>query len=96
MTPPAPRGRWVTGYGLRTLQTAALETVTLYGLIVWIYVAAVAATDLDRLNEQLVRWLPLRIDTAGVVCFVASAIAFLMLDVEGARIRGSSRSEEPG
>jgi hypothetical protein len=93
MTPSVSGGGWLVCHRLRT---AVLETVALFGLIAWVYVAAVAATDLERLDEQFGRWLPLRIDTAGVLCFAASAIAFLLLGIDGDRIGGDNGSEDPG
>jgi hypothetical protein len=67
--------------GSNAASTAALETMALYGLLVWLYSAAVAATDLDSLNDRLIHWLPLRIDTAGAVSFLVSALSFLLLQV---------------
>jgi hypothetical protein len=65
--------------GSNAASTAALETTALYGLLVWVYSAAVAATDLDSLDDRLIHWLPLRIDTAGAVGFLVSALSFLLL-----------------
>jgi hypothetical protein len=67
--------------GSAAVWTAALETTALYGLLVWVYAAAVAATDLDSIDDQLIHWLPLRIDTAGAVGFGVSALSFLLLQV---------------
>lgn len=61
--------------------TATLETVTLFGLLTWIYVAVVAVTDMGSLNDKLIHWLPLRIDTAGTIGFGLSVLAFLMIDL---------------
>jgi hypothetical protein len=72
-----PRGR-------RTV-TAALETVALYGLLVWVYVALVAAFRPNDLAESIAGWLPLRRDTAGTLCFAASAVAYATLEVRGTR-----------
>lgn len=69
----------------RRVLVALLELVALYALLGWIYVALSAAFHPDRLVDAVVHWLPLRKDTFGVVCFAASAAAYLLLDVLGAR-----------
>ena len=71
------RSRWTVG----SARTATLETMALYGLLVWAYAAVVAATDLDSIDDRLIHWLPLRIDTAGAVGFGVSALSFLLLQV---------------
>jgi hypothetical protein len=63
------------------MMVASLETTALYGLLVWAYSAAVAVIDIGRLNDQLIHWLPLRIDTAGTVGFAVSALSFLLLQI---------------
>jgi hypothetical protein len=65
----------------RGLGRAVLETATLYGLLVWIYSAVVAATDPGDVNDKFIGWLPLRLDTAGTVGFAISMIGFLLLDL---------------
>jgi hypothetical protein len=67
------------------LVTALLETVTRYGLLGWLYVAAVAAVHPHYLPGALTHWLPLRRDTFGALCFAASAVGFLLLNVLGDR-----------
>jgi hypothetical protein len=65
--------------------TALLETITLYGLLGWVYVAIIAAVHPNHLAGALTHWLPLRQDTFGALCFAASAVSFLLLNVRGDR-----------
>jgi hypothetical protein len=65
--------------------SALLETATLYGLLVWVYAAAVAATDPGDVNDRFISWLPLRLDTAGTVGFAISMTGFLLLDLTRGR-----------
>jgi hypothetical protein len=78
--------RSITGEDRRRprLANALLETAALYGLLTWVYAAVVAAIDLDSINDRLLHWLPLRIDTAGIVGLAASALCFFVLNVRRA------------
>jgi hypothetical protein len=69
---------------------AACETVALFGLLGWLYVGVVAAADIERLDERLIHAVPLRIDTAGAICFILSVAAFLVLDTRRDRCGRSS------
>ena len=64
---------------MRTLR-AILKTVWLYSLALWVYAAAVALADPDRVSERflLIENLP-RTDTSGTIAFGVSAISFLVL-----------------
>jgi hypothetical protein len=44
----------------------------------WIYVAAFAAFNPEKLSEFIVGFIPIRRDTFGVVCFSASAVLFVL------------------
>ena len=59
---------------------AILKTVWLYSLALWVYAAAVALADPDRVSERflLIENLP-RTDTSGAIAFGVSAISFLAL-----------------
>jgi hypothetical protein len=59
---------------------AILRTVWLYSLVLWIYAAAVALADPDRVSERflLMKNLP-RTDTLGAIAFGVSAVSFLVL-----------------
>jgi hypothetical protein len=65
--------------GLRALR-AILKTVWLYSLALWVYAAAVALADPDRVSERflLIANLP-RTDTSGTIGFGVSALSFLVL-----------------
>jgi hypothetical protein len=65
------------------LLTGLLETITLYGLLGWCYVAAIAVVHPNHLAGALTHWLPLRRDTFGALCFTASAVSFLLLSLRG-------------
>ena len=64
---------------MRTLR-AILKTVWLYALALWVYAAAVALANPDRVPERflLMESLP-RTDTLGTIAFGVSALAFLVL-----------------
>jgi len=64
---------------MRTLH-AILKTVWLYSLALWVYAAAVALANPDRVSERflLIENLP-RTDTSGAIAFGVSAISFLVL-----------------
>jgi hypothetical protein len=76
----------------RRVLVAFLEAVALYALLGWIYVALSAAFRPDGLAEAVAHWLPLRKDTFGLICFVASAGAYFLLDLLGARPAWRRRS----
>jgi hypothetical protein len=59
---------------------AILKTVWLYSLALWIYAAAVALADPDRVSERflLMKQLP-RTDTSGAIAFGVSALSLLVL-----------------
>jgi hypothetical protein len=59
---------------------AILKTVWLYSLVLWMYAAAVALADPDRVSERflLMKNLP-RTDTLGAIAFGVSAVSFLVL-----------------
>jgi hypothetical protein len=67
------------------LLRAAAETVMVFGLLCWIYVAAVAAFRPDSLNASIASVLPLRRDTSSVLCFTASAFAAFLLHARTGR-----------
>ena len=71
VTPPARRSR----PALR----AAAETVMVFGLLGWIYVACIAAVRPFALSESVAVVLPIRRDTFGLCCFVCSGIAAFAL-----------------
>jgi hypothetical protein len=64
--------------GPRALGWALLETVVLYGLLGWVYVAAVAALRPNELPLPLTEWWRVRRDTFGICCFSCSACAFFL------------------
>lgn len=63
----------------RRVGSALLETAALYGLLTWVYVAIIAVTDLGSLNDRMVHWAPLRIDTAGAIALLISMCCFAIL-----------------
>ena len=65
------------------LLTGLLETLTVYGLLGWCYVAITAAVDPHHLTGALTHWLALRRDTFGALCFTASGVSFLLLNLRG-------------
>jgi hypothetical protein len=60
---------------VRATARAGAETVMAYGLLGWIYTAAVAACRPDALTVRISSMLPLRRDTFGTCCFTLSAVA---------------------
>ncbi|MGH6654364.1 MAG: hypothetical protein ACRDVE_04060 [Actinocrinis sp.] len=57
------------------------ETVAVYGLIGWLYVAAVAAARPQDLAVPIVAIVPLRRDTFGALCFGLSAASAFALQL---------------
>ena len=77
--------------------TALLEMLALYGIMGWLYVAVLATVRPDDLAHALTRWLPVRCDTFGTLCFGVSALAYLLLNVRtGKGIVCWPCSERPG
>jgi hypothetical protein len=62
-------------YPHRRLLRSAAETAMVFGLLGWLYVAAVAAFRPDDLSVHIAAILPLRRDTFGAACFVGSALS---------------------
>jgi hypothetical protein len=60
---------------------AALDAVALLGFLGWMYVAAVAAFRPDEMTAAISVLLPVRRDTFGAACFLASAVAAFLLQV---------------
>jgi hypothetical protein len=59
---------------------AILKTLWLYALALWIYAAAVALADPDRVPERLLLMKDLpRTDTSGFIAFAVSAVSFAVL-----------------
>jgi hypothetical protein len=59
---------------LRQAARPAAETAMVFGLLGWLYVAAVAATRPGSLSEHVAAVLPVRRDTFGAACFLVSAL----------------------
>jgi hypothetical protein len=59
--------------------TALLRTVWLYALAGFAYVALTAVFRPGQLSYHIWPGLPVRKDTFGIVCFAASALAYLAL-----------------
>jgi heme/copper-type cytochrome/quinol oxidase subunit 3 len=68
---------------------ALLSTIFLFGLLTWLYVIVVQLTYPDWMSEPLthINIFPfnLRVDITGIVAFVASALAFFLLQLKPAR-----------
>lgn len=71
---------------MRRLLRPSAETVMVYGLLGWCYVAICAAARPQDLSEHIAVVLPLRRDTFGCVCFVASAVAAAVLQTGTGRV----------
>lgn len=78
-TPQAPPRPAAPGARRRPVLRAAAETAMVFGLLGWLYVAAVAATRPGALSEAVAAVLPLRRDTFGVFCFTGSGLAAFAL-----------------
>jgi hypothetical protein len=74
------------------LLRAAAETVMVFGLLCWVYVAAVAAFRPDSLSASIASVIPVRRDTTSVLCFTASALAAFLLHAR----TGSFWARRPG
>ena len=61
------------------------ETVMVYGLLGWLYVAACAAVRPQALSLHIAAIVPLRRDTFGTVCFALSALSAFALQPEAGR-----------
>ena len=70
---------------------ALLSTTFLFGLLVWLYVIAVQLTHPGWISGPVshIDIFPfnLRVDITGIVAFVASALAFFLLQLKPARGR---------
>jgi hypothetical protein len=70
---------------------ALLSTTFLFGLLIWLYVIAVQLTHPDWMGGILthINIFPfnLRVDITGMVAFVASAVAFFLLQLKPGRER---------
>jgi hypothetical protein len=66
---------------MRQLLRPALEVCALYGLLGWVYVAAVAAFRPDILAGPLTSYVPVRRDTFGACCFVISVAGSFALQL---------------
>jgi heme/copper-type cytochrome/quinol oxidase subunit 3 len=73
------------------IRRALLSTIFLFGLLTWLYVIAVQLTYPDWMSGPLthINIFPfsLRVDITGIVAFVASALAFFLLQLKPARGR---------
>ena len=64
----------------------ALQCLSRYALLAWLYVAIVAALRPDALSRPVVHiGGPLRLDTLGEVCFPMSVVAYVAQAVLGSR-----------
>jgi hypothetical protein len=95
MTPRPVERRQQNPRRRQDFRAALLETATLYGLLGWIYVAVLAASDMNRLADPLIHWLPLRTDTCGALFFAVSATGFLLLNMHEDG-RGNRTRRRPG
>jgi uncharacterized membrane protein YhaH (DUF805 family) len=57
---------------------AAVETVALFGALVWSYVAVVAMVYPERLDIPLASWIPVRRDAVATLAFAVSVLAFFV------------------
>jgi hypothetical protein len=78
---------------LRVLGRALAETVALFGLLVFLYAAARAASEPSSMGVPISRGIPVRTDTAGAIGFLSSLVAAATLAV-GARSSASSEGRE--
>jgi hypothetical protein len=62
----------------RALAKALVEGVAIYGLLGCLYVMAIAVGVPDRLDLRVSAFLPVRRDTFGVLCFLASLTAAIV------------------
>ena len=58
-----------------------LQTLWVYTLAGWIYVAVAAAFTPHLLSHRVVDWIDLRKDTFGIVCFACSAVSYFFLQL---------------
>jgi len=71
------RGIGLQSRGKRSVRPA-LQCLSRYALLAWLYVAIVAALRPDALSRPVVDiGCPLRLDTFGEVCFPVSVVAYL-------------------
>lgn len=54
------------------------QTAFVFGLLGWVYIVAMQIARLESAYWNLAWWLPLRLDYFGEICFIASAIGFLV------------------
>lgn len=66
---------------MRRVIRPAAETMMLYGLLGWLYIALWAALRPDELSVPVTALIPMRRDTFGALCFAGSAIAAAGLQV---------------
>jgi hypothetical protein len=79
------RGIGLRNRGKRSVRSA-LQCLSRYALLAWLYVAIVAALRPDDLSRPIVHvGGPLRLDTFGEVCFPVSVAAYLAQAVLGSR-----------
>jgi hypothetical protein len=64
---------------MRKIIKAASFTFFIFGLLGWLYIAAVSLVHPETLSIQLTHFAPWpREDTFGVVCFVVSFVTFFI------------------
>jgi hypothetical protein len=77
------RGIGLLNGGKRCVRPA-LQCLSRYALLAWLYVAIVAALRPDTLSRPVVHiGYPVRLDTFGEVCFPVSVVAYLAQAVLG-------------
>lgn len=64
--------------GAKTTKTI-LETMFLFGLLVWIYVIAMQIAHPESVSWTFTYWLRIRMDYIGEIAFVISTVSFFLL-----------------
>lgn len=58
---------------------AFLKAMFLFGLLAWVYVAAMQLRDFKIVYTPLAVWLPVRLDYFGEAAFILSVVAYFLL-----------------
>jgi len=80
---------------MKPVLRASAEVGALYGLLGWVYVAAVAAVRPDALAAPIAAGVPLRRDTFGACCFAVSVVGFFATQVSRGAPRRWTRPTRP-
>jgi hypothetical protein len=56
----------------------AVDTVVVFGALGWLYAAIIGVVRPGDLSSRIGPWIPVRHDTAGIICFGLSAVAYFV------------------